>query len=62
MPDYAEAKFFWTAIVAFAQDEKITMLYTSKNNFLIFPSNVLTHDQRLELNDLVARNMVRKQK
>jgi hypothetical protein len=62
MPGFAEAKFFWTAIVAFVQDDKVTMLYTSKTNFLMFPTSALSRDQRLELSQLAARNIARKEK
>ncbi|HEY1211172.1 MAG TPA: hypothetical protein VGE85_17540 [Terracidiphilus sp.] len=62
MPGYAEITFLWTAIVAFAQDEKATLFYLDNSGFLFFPTHTLSPDQRTELNDLVARNLVRKQK
>jgi hypothetical protein len=61
-PGISEGKFFWNAIVNFAQDEKVTVLYIDKRRFLFFPTNALSPNQRAELNELVARNMVRKQK
>jgi hypothetical protein len=62
LPGIGEGKYFWNGIVDFAQDEKITLLYVYKDRFLLFPTAVLSPDQRTELNDLVARNMVRKEK
>jgi hypothetical protein len=62
MPGYAEATFLWTAIVAFAHDEKATLLYLDKSRFLFFPTRALSPEQRSELNALVERNKVRMQK
>lgn len=62
IPGISEGKFFWNAIVDFAQDEKVTLLYIRKRAFLFFPTCALSPEQRTELNDLVSRNMVRKQK
>ncbi len=61
-PGIGEDKYFWTAIVAFAQDDKMTLLYLDENRFLLFPTRALSSEQRIELNELVARNMVRKSK
>ena len=62
MPRVAEGKFFWNAFEAFAQDERMTLLFTAEDRFLFFPTRALSPTQRTELNDLVARNIVRKQK
>jgi hypothetical protein len=61
-PGVSEETYFWTAITAFAQDDKMTLLYLDGNRFLLFPTRALSPDQRTELNDLVARNMPRKLK
>jgi hypothetical protein len=61
-PGVSEGKFFWNAIAGFAQNERITLLYVARKKFLFFPTNVLTPAQRAELDDLVARHVVRKQK
>jgi hypothetical protein len=53
-------RFPWSLIVRFAQDEKITLVYLTKNRFLYFPTSVMNQFQRTELNELVARNMVRR--
>jgi hypothetical protein len=62
IPGISEQKYFWNAIVDFVQDEKSTLLYHGKNRFIFFATRALSPEQRTELNDLVARNLVRKQK
>jgi len=61
-PGVSEGKLFWSAILDFAQTERITLLYVARKKFLFFPTKVLTPAQRDELDELVARNMPRKQK
>ncbi len=56
-PGSSETKFSWSTIVAFAQDEKVTMLNISKLRFLFFPTSALAPVQRAEFNDLVARHV-----
>jgi hypothetical protein len=58
----SEGKFFWRGIFDFAQDEKATMFYIDKRRFFFFPTLALSPAKRSELNDLVARHVVRKQK
>jgi hypothetical protein len=60
LPGSSEGKFFWNSILDFAQNEKVTLLYVRKNVFLFFPTQAMSPAQRTELNDLVARNMVRR--
>jgi len=57
VPGVSEGKFFWTGIVAVAQDEKVTLLYIRKHAFLFFPTQAMSPAQRNELNDLVARHL-----
>jgi hypothetical protein len=59
IPEVSEGKFFWNAIVDFAQDEKVTLLYIRKRAFIFFPTSVLSPDQHTELNDLIARHVVK---
>jgi hypothetical protein len=61
VPGVSEGRFFWNAILAFAQDEKVTLFYIRKNAFLFLPTCIMSPAQRTELNDLVARHVVRKQ-
>jgi hypothetical protein len=61
VPGTGEGKYFWTAILEFAQDEKVTLLYPRKNMFLLVPTQAMSPAQRAELNDLVARHLVRNQ-
>ena len=58
----SELKVLWTGVFAFAQDKKITMFYTNKDCFLLFPTQIMSSAQRTELKNLVARNMVKKAK
>jgi len=60
VPGVSEGKIFWSGILAFAQDEKITMIYLAENKFLFFPTVVMSSTQRTELNDLVARHGVKR--
>jgi len=62
LPGVSEEKYFWNAIVGFAQNKEMTLLYLDKDKFLLFPTYALSTDQRTELNGLVARNMPRKKK
>jgi hypothetical protein len=60
IPGVGEGKYLWTTIIGFAQDERMTLLYVYKDRFLLFPTAVFSPEQRTELSDIVARNMVRK--
>jgi len=62
IPGVFAEKHFWNTIMAFVQDEKITLLYVYEDRFLLFPTAILSPDQRTELNDLVEHNNVRKKK
>ena len=57
IPGVGEGKYFWNAIIAFAQDKKVTLLSLYKDRFLLFPTAMLSEDQHAELNDLVARHV-----
>jgi hypothetical protein len=56
-PGSSESKFMWHAIASFSQDEKIAMLYLSKDRFLFFPTAGLSSGERAELQGLVQRNL-----
>lgn len=53
----SEGIFRWNAIVDFAQDDKITLLYIAKKKFLFFPTSIMSAEQRSELNDLINRKV-----
>jgi hypothetical protein len=55
----AEEKWPWQAILHFAQNEKITLMYVSAKKFLFIPTNALSSDQRSELLEYVDRHMRR---
>jgi hypothetical protein len=55
-----ELKLLWGAISDFVEDERVSLLYTNKDCFLIIPGRSMSTDQRAELNDLVARHVAKK--
>jgi hypothetical protein len=57
IPGISVGTYYWTGITESAQDERITLLYTGKNRFMMFPTQALSADQRTELNDLVTRHV-----
>jgi hypothetical protein len=57
IPGVGEGKLFWNAIFAFAQDEKVALLYVREKRFLFFPTTALSSEQRTELNELVKRHL-----
>ena len=56
-PGVGEHRYFWTSIVAFAQNDRMTLLYVDEGRFLLFPTRALSSEQGTELNDLVARHV-----
>ena len=56
----SELKIPWSGVYSVAGDEKITLIYTNKDCFLMIPTQAMSADQRTELNDLVARNLVKR--
>ena len=58
----SEFKVLWSAIYDFAEDAHVSLIYTNKDCFLIIPARSISPDQRTELDEIVARKMVRKQK
>jgi hypothetical protein len=62
IPGVNEGKYFWNAILRFAQDEKITLFYVAEKKFLFVPTKAFSREQREELDDLIARTVARKEK
>lgn len=56
----AELKLLWSGIYDFAQDERITLLYTNKDCFLLWPTALMSAEQRAELNELVTLHLVKR--
>jgi hypothetical protein len=56
----SELKVLLNAIYDFAEDVRVSLLYTNKDCFLIIPIRSMSPDQRVELNDLVARHVVKR--
>jgi len=61
IPGVSETRIFWRGILSTAQNEKVNLLYTSKDCFLIFPTSAMSEPQQAELNELVARHVVKRQ-
>jgi len=59
VPGVSEGKIFWQGLLQFAQDKKVTMLYTSEMRFIFFPTSVLTLEQREALKEMVERHGVK---
>jgi hypothetical protein len=60
VPGISETKRFWNSFVDVVHDEKVTLLYTSKDCFTIFPFRAMTADQQAELLTTIDRNLTRK--
>jgi hypothetical protein len=58
----SDEKYSWADFCDFAHDEKISLIYLDKDRILTIPTHTLSSNQRTALNDLVARNVVRKAK
>lgn len=56
----SELKVHWSGVFDFVQNEKITMLYTNRDCFLLFPTQVMSSTQRAELNELIGRHLVKR--
>jgi hypothetical protein len=60
LPGVGEGKYFWTGVIAFVQDEKVSMIYITEVQYLPIPTYTLSPEQLTELNDLVARHVVKR--
>lgn len=60
VPGINEAKWFWNGLVGAARNEKLLLLYTNENCFLIFPASGMTAEQWKELNAIVDRKVPEK--
>ena len=60
VPGVSETRMFWKAFLATARDDKVILLYTSKDCFLIFPTNAISVEQQMELSATIERNLARK--
>ncbi len=60
VPGVSETKRFWNCFVAVARNDKIILLYTSKDCFVIFPISAMSVEQKMELITIIQRNLARK--
>ena len=61
IPGVSEGIFRWNALVGFAQNDTITLLYLAKKKFLFFPTSIMSSEQRSELKDLIDRKVRKRQ-
>jgi hypothetical protein len=55
-----ETRLAWNAITDFRQNEIITVIYLNPESCVYFPTKAMSAEQRVELGELVARNVDRK--
>jgi hypothetical protein len=60
IPESYESKFFWKVVVAFAQDDLMSLIYITRKHFILIPARVMSPDQRTELNDIIARHVTKR--
>jgi hypothetical protein len=60
VPGVSETKMVWKAFVGIARNDKMILLYTSEDCFLIFPTSAMSMEQQIELNSAIDRNLARK--
>jgi hypothetical protein len=56
---FGEAKYYWAGICSISRNKRIMILYLSEILFICIPTYKLSPDQRFELNDFVARHVVK---
>ena len=54
-----EVRFPWSAVTDFAQDERMTLIYVGEN-LLFAPTEVFSENDRVELNALIVRYVVKR--
>ena len=60
-PGTEEVRLPWTGVMGFTQNERVTLIYINSCRFFLFPTSALSPAQRAELNDFVARYVVKRQ-
>jgi hypothetical protein len=58
VPGVSEGKIFWPGVFAFAQNDRVTMIFLAPKRFLFFPTTALLPEQRTELNQLVDHHRI----
>jgi hypothetical protein len=56
----SKLKVLWTGVYDFIQDDRVALIYTNKDCFLIIPSQAKSRNQCAELDSLIARHVVKR--
>jgi hypothetical protein len=59
-PGTEEVRLSWTGVMGFVQNDRVTLIYINPCRFFLFPTSALSPAQGAELNDLVARHVVKR--
>lgn len=57
VPGRSEGRFFWPAIVDFAEDEHVALVFIRKKHFLVVPHSAFTDEQWTELRTLIHQKL-----
>jgi hypothetical protein len=60
VPGLFEGRYRWDAVFAVAEDERIALLHMKGKRSMLIPIHELSPGQRLELSEIVKRNVTRK--
>ena len=54
IPGKSEGRFFWTALVDYAEDDRLTMLFIRKKRFLYIPKHALPESAWAQIRELAT--------
>jgi len=60
LPGLRRSAFDWASVLAFAQNESVTVVRMVGHQFVFFPTSALNPEQRAELDELVSRHGTRR--
>lgn len=56
---FSESRMFWRSFISFVKNDKVALLYYSKECFLLIPTEALSSIEKFELCAIVDRNLKR---
>ena len=59
-PGVSETKRFWNGFLDVVRNDKVILLYTSKDCFIIFPTLSIAAELQAELTATIERNLTRR--